>query len=282
MNVKVYLSVHFLVILSNSSSSSRFQMDSDASPTDSLEESMLRSDSILTEDGKIDREKSIPCPNIQSFESSIGDLYSSSHLTYLDSPAASKLEHEVHSREASQSKNNKKLVVPLLEVDIDPPDYSKFEMIASQYNPASDSSSDLSQSPLIRGLFNPDPATRQSSEGTLLIEFMNRRTEANSKSPSPRSTALASKPNRNCDIYCDVKVVEETRGPKWDRHNVFKLILYRNDDPYPKVIFHRYSDFVSVYDVLVRRYPFRAIPDLPPRDRLFGEFKKIPVKIVAE
>jgi len=36
----------------------------------------------------------------------------------------------------------------------------------------------------------------------------------------------------------------------------------------------RYSEFVSLWDVLLRRYPFRLFPALPPK-RIGGEFKNV-------
>lgn len=45
--------------------------------------------------------------------------------------------------------------------------------------------------------------------------------------------------------------------------------LQRRDN----VVIRRYSEFVSLWDVLYRRYPFRLFPALPPK-RIGGWFEK--------
>jgi len=37
------------------------------------------------------------------------------------------------------------------------------------------------------------------------------------------------------------------------------------------VVYRRYNDFVSLYDLLLARFPYRLIPKLPPKKIVGGE-----------
>lgn len=76
----------------------------------------------------------------------------------------------------------------------------------------------------------------------------------------------------------EIEEIPEREGLLF-KHTLYKVIRYTQlmgeDDPdphadnsednYPKYVTRRYSDFVWLQEVLLKRYPFRLIPELPPK-----------------
>ena len=157
---------------------------------------------------------------------------------------------------------------------------SQFDMLVSKYSSENEFSTDLSQSPLIRGLFNPEP--RRPFEESVLTDDQGGSLSRDKKSKSSGSNSIVDiGSQRNHQVirhYCDVKVVPEVKGPRWDRHHVFRISIPTVDDLAPKVIYRRFNDFVAIHEVLIRLYPFRAIPDLPARNRIIGGFIWVPLR----
>lgn len=47
------------------------------------------------------------------------------------------------------------------------------------------------------------------------------------------------------------------------------------------MVYRRYNDFVSLYDLLLARFPYRLIPKLPPKKIVGGEHACIYVYIIV-